>query len=168
MPLTQPIDPHPMLTCFKIGSLNPKTFPDYKFFQTTKYPFQGLHTTILDFEPSCYSKVVANSRWRAAIKLEFDALMSNGTWTFCPRPSNHNIILKKWVYTIKRKSNGSIERFKAQLVAKEFDQQSGVDYTETFSPITKPSTIQIILALAVDFDWEISNWMYLMLFFMGT
>ena len=144
-----------MLTRSKTGSLQPKTFPDYKLFQTTKYPFQGLHTTVQEFEPSCYSKAAADSRWRAAMKLEFDALMSNSTWTLCPRPPNHNIICNKWVYTIKRKSDGSVERFKARLVAKGFDQRNGVDYTETFSPVIKPSTIRIILALAVHFDWEI-------------
>lgn len=151
-PLTQPIVPHPMLTCSKTGSLKPKTFPDYKLFQTTKYPFQGLHTTIQDFEPSCYNKATTDSRWRAAMKLEFDSLMSNGTWTLCPRSPNHNIIHNKWVYTIKCKFDGSVKRFKAQLVAKGFDKRSGVDYTETFSPVIKPSTIRIILASAVHFD----------------
>lgn len=86
------------------------------------------------------------------MKLEFDSLMSNGTWTLCPRSPNHNIIHNKWVYTIKCKFDGSVKRFKAQLVAKGFDKRSGVDYTETFSPVIKPSTIRIILASAVHFD----------------
>jgi hypothetical protein len=59
------------------------------------------------------------------------------------------------VFKIKRKADGSVERFKARLVAKGFDQQNGVDYKETFSHEIKPSTIIIIVALAVHFDWEI-------------
>jgi hypothetical protein len=89
------------------------------------------------------------------MQLEFDALISNGTWLLCPRPLNHNIIRNKWVYKIKRKADGSVERFKARLVAKGFDQCCGIDYTETFSPVIKPSTIRIILSLAVHFEWSI-------------
>jgi hypothetical protein len=89
------------------------------------------------------------------MKLEYDALISNGTWTLCSRPPHHNIIRSKLVYKIKRKTDGSIERFKARLVAKGVDQLRGIDYIKTFSPIIKSSTIRVILVLAVHFDWEI-------------
>jgi hypothetical protein len=56
------------------------------------------------------------------------------------------------VYKIKRKSYGAMERFKVRLVEKGFEQTSGVDYTKTFSLVIKPSTIKIILALAVHFN----------------
>jgi hypothetical protein len=59
----------------------------------------------------------------------------------------------KWIYKTKRKQDGSVERFKARLMAKGFDQRSGVDFNETFSPVIKPSTICAVLTLAVHFDW---------------
>ncbi len=58
------------------------------------------------------------------MKAEFEALLSNGTWTLCSRPPNQHVIHNKWVYKIKRKADGSVERFKARLVAKGFEQQS--------------------------------------------
>jgi hypothetical protein len=67
------------------------------------------------------------------------------------------VIRNKWVFKIKRKVDGTVERFKARLVAKGFDQQSGLDYTETFSPVIKPSTIRVVLTLAVHFAWIIKQ-----------
>jgi hypothetical protein len=94
-------------------------------------------------------------RWQAAMSTELLALISNGTWTLCPRPHNQHVIHNKWVYKIKRKADGSVERFKARLVAKGFEQQLGTDFTETFSPIIKPSTIRLILVIAMFRDWSI-------------
>jgi hypothetical protein len=87
--------------------------------------------------------------------LEFDALLANSTWTLCLRPCNQNIVRNKWIYKVKRKQDSSIERFKAWLVAKGFDQCSGVDFTETFSPVIKSTTIRVVLAIAVHFNWYI-------------
>jgi len=91
--------------------------------------------------------------WRAAMGLKFGALLANDTWSLCPQPLHQHIVRNKWVYKIKRQQDGSIECFKARLVAKGFDQKSGVDFHETFSLVTKQSTIRVVLTLVVHFDW---------------
>jgi hypothetical protein len=88
---------------------------------------------------------------------EFHALLSNQTWSLCPRPLHQNVVRNKWVFKIKQKPDDSVDRFKARLVAKGFDQVSGVDYYETFSPVIKPATIRLILALVVQFNWQIKQ-----------
>jgi hypothetical protein len=150
------LPPHTMITRSRTGNLKPKHFPDYKLFHS-KYPLLSFHSMLPESEPTCYSKATPDPRWQDAMCLEFQALISNKTWTLCPRPPHQHVLHNKWVYKIKRKADGAVDRFKARLVAKGFEQTSGVDYTETFSPVIKPSTIRIILALAVHFNWAIKQ-----------
>lgn len=61
------------------------------------------------------------------------------------------------MYRLKHNSNGIINRYKARLVAKEFHQQYGVDFEETFSPVIKPPTMRIILSFAIQFNWPLKQ-----------
>jgi hypothetical protein len=65
------------------------------------------------------------------------------------------VIDSKWVYKIKRKTDGIIDRYKARLVAKGFKQRYDLDYEDTFSPVVKAATIRIILALVVSNGWSL-------------
>ena len=56
------------------------------------------------------------------MKEEFQALQANQTWILCPRPPYHNVTTNKWVFQVKQKTDGTLDRFKAQLVAKGFQQ----------------------------------------------
>uniref|UniRef100_A0A2N9GWR7 Reverse transcriptase Ty1/copia-type domain-containing protein n=1 Tax=Fagus sylvatica TaxID=28930 RepID=A0A2N9GWR7_FAGSY len=75
---------------------------------------------------------------------EFDALQRQQTWSLVPPSSDQNVIGCRWVYKIKRNTDGSVSRYKARLVAKGFHQQAGVDFAETFSPVVKPPTKQFL------------------------
>ena len=67
------------------------------------------------------------------------------------------IIGCKWVYKVKLCLDDSIECFNAHLMAKGFHQTHGLDYFETFSPVVKPTTVRIILTLAISFHWTLKQ-----------
>jgi len=106
-------------------------------------------------EPTCYSQASRFAEWRNAMSNEFSALMHNATWTLVPPSPCKNLVGCKWVFKIKRKSDGTIDRYKARLIAKGFHQQPGIDFGETYSPVVKPTTIRLVLSLAVTNNWPI-------------
>ena len=86
---------------------------------------------------------------------EYDALVHNVTWELVPSHPSQNVVGNKWVYRIKYKPTGEIERYKARLVAKGFHQRPGIDYSKTFSLVIKPTTVRLMLSLAVTNGWNI-------------
>lgn len=105
-------------------------------------------------EPTCVSQAVKDLNWRSAMSSEFNALIQNGTWTLVPR-QNQNVIGCKWVFRLKRNSDGTVARYKERLVAKGFHQRLDLDFTHTFSPVTKPVTIRVILSIALSKGWSL-------------
>ena len=86
---------------------------------------------------------------------EPDCIMKNGVWDLVDLPSNQGAISNKWILKVKRKSDGTIDKFNARLVAKGFTQLKGVDYDETCSPVIRFSSIRLILSLVAHMDLEL-------------
>jgi hypothetical protein len=96
-------------------------------------------------------------QWRAAMDEEVASLHANGTWQLVEPPKGVRPIPVKWVFAVKYDSSGSIVRFKARLVAKGFLQQQGIDFGETFAPVSRYSTVRTVLARAAAKGWEVGQ-----------
>jgi Reverse transcriptase (RNA-dependent DNA polymerase) len=88
---------------------------------------------------------------------EIETLECAGTWETVPCPEGKNVIGSKWVFQLKCKADSSIDKYKARLVVRSFTQIYGVDYFNTFSPITKLASIRTILVLAACHDWDVDT-----------
>ena len=124
-----------MHTRSKVGTFKPKAL---------------LHIT--DLEPISVQQALAIPEWKAAMQVELFALHRNNTWSLVSASPSHKVIGCNWVYKLKFKYDGSIECHKARLVAKGFHQTPGLDYTETFSPVVKPNTVQLVISLALTWN----------------
>ncbi|WVZ17947.1 hypothetical protein V8G54_005269 [Vigna mungo] len=99
------------------------------------YYYVTIKTTKL--RPFNYKEALKHAHWRQAMQEEIIALEHNHTWTITTLPPNKKAIWFKWVYKTKKKVDGTIDRFKACLVAKGYTQKEVIDYFDTFSPVVK-------------------------------
>uniref|UniRef100_A0A2N9IVC3 Reverse transcriptase Ty1/copia-type domain-containing protein n=1 Tax=Fagus sylvatica TaxID=28930 RepID=A0A2N9IVC3_FAGSY len=149
---------HPMLTQSK-NNINKTKLPTDK---TVRYPLPKALLTTTDLisslpEPTCFTATSKDPQWRKAMNIEFEALLKNRTWALVPPHPKQNVVGCKWVFQIKRHADGSIERYKARLVAKEFHQQLGIDYDETYSPVIKPTTVRTVLFIPISTSWSVQQ-----------
>ena len=135
-----------MITRSKAGIFKPKALA------ATKHPLDASN-----FVPTTYLQASKHDHRQKAMAGEFQALQTTRTWYLVPSSPSQNMVGCKWIFRIKRKPDGSVDRYKAHLVAKGFHQQEGIDFKETFSLVAKPVTIRILLTLAVQFDWFLNQ-----------
>ena len=118
--------------------------PDY-------YGMRIYTATELGKEPETVTEALSSTekeQWRTAMQKEMDSIHSNDVWDLVELPKGHKPVGSKWVFKRKTGADGSIERYKARLVAQGFSQKQGLDY-ETFSPFIRFESLRSLIALAV-------------------
>jgi histone deacetylase 1/2 len=119
-------------------------------------------------EPTTLAQAIKDPNWRSAMHEEFSALLRNETWTLVPPVCGSNLVGYKWIFRIKRNSDGTVTRYKVRLVAKGFHQRPGLDYHETFSPVVKPTIVRLVLSIAVSKGWKLRQLDINNVFLQGT
>jgi hypothetical protein len=92
-------------------------------------------------DPQYYGEAVGNPFWESATQEEYNSLLENQTWHLVPLPSRRKLVKCRWVYKTKSVADGQINRYKARIVAKGFQQVHGIDYDETFAPLVNMDAI---------------------------
>ena len=116
-----------------------------------------VNTVKADFspEPTTFNEAASspdNKHWLEAMEKEMSSLKSNEVYDLVELPKDRKVVGSKWVYKRKMKADGSIERYKARLVAQGFTQRAGQDYDETFSPVVRSESLRTTIAIAVQND----------------
>jgi hypothetical protein len=111
-------------------------------------------------EPTTFEEATScpeKAKWNEAMYKEFKSLKDNQVWELTTLPTGKKAITCKWVYKVKTNSDGSIERYKARLVARGFDQKFGSDYDETFFPVVRLESLRTLIALSTQRGLELHH-----------
>src|SRR3954466_104128 len=106
-------------------------------------------------EPKSYSEAARSPEWQKAMAEELEAFQKTHTWDLVPLPPGAHPVSCKWIYKVKTKADGSVDRYKARLVARGFTQEYGIDYEETFAPVAKMTSIRTIIDSAAALKWPL-------------
>ncbi|GMF21560.1 unnamed protein product [Phytophthora fragariaefolia] len=137
----------------------PVRYSDYKCYQThidnaiavdAKVNRIGVPKSIRDALTGAHRK-----QWRQALDLEYQSLLENGTWKLTRLPYGHKALPCHWVLAIKYNADGSVERFKARLVAQGNHQEYGVNCDDVYAPVARFESLRLVLAIGTILDCHI-------------
>jgi hypothetical protein len=113
------------------------------------YSLEQIYLALLStIEPKYFEEDNKDEFWNKAMDEELDQIEKNDTWELVPRPKNKNVIDTKWVFRNKLNEDGQVTRNKSRLVCKGYAKIEGIDFEETFSPVSKMEAIHFLLAYA--------------------
>lgn len=106
-------------------------------------------------DPTSYREAINSdqaTQWNEAMIEELNSMKHNDVWDLVELPEGSKTVGCKWVFKTKLDPNGNVECYKARLVAKGFTQKEGIDYQETFSPVSHKDSLRIVMALVAHYD----------------
>eukprot|EP00253_Pinus_taeda_P012114 PITA_12114 len=99
-------------------------------------------------EPSSFQEAAQHQVWVDAMVEEYSSIMTNDVWEVVSRPEDRSVVGSRWIYKIKYVVDGSVEKYKVGFVANGYEQKEGIDYEETFAPVSRYASIRSIISLA--------------------
>ncbi|CAI7851043.1 unnamed protein product [Closterium sp. NIES-53] len=111
------------------------------------------HSSTVNLEPKTALQALSGphrEKWHEAMDRELAALEKRGTWDLIPieKMVTKNVLTGKWVFRVKMKADGTYEKHKARWVVRGFDQTHGIDYTLTFAPVSRHTSVRLVLCEA--------------------
>ena len=126
--------------------------PPTDWWEAKQAGFAGM-AQVVDVDEALSSE--AADKWIAACQDELKSMRDKGVYELTDKPPGTKAVQSRWVFALKLRDDGQIERYKARLVAKGFLQRYGVDYTEVWAPTGNTSTLRLLFAIAAARDYDI-------------
>jgi hypothetical protein len=117
--------------------------------------YMALMSELIEVEPSNFQEAYEQHVWRDAMMEEYSSIMKNDIWEVVLWPEGKSMIGSRWIYKIKHVADGKVDKFKARFVAKGFSQKEGIDFSETFAPVVRYSSIRAVISIAAKLGWQI-------------
>jgi len=108
-------------------------------------------------EPTSYEEARTDSAWRKAMEEEISSIQENATWRLVALPENQKPIGLKWVFKLKKDTQGRIIKHKARLVAKGYVQKRGIDFDKVFAPVARLETVRLLISIAAQKGWQVHH-----------
>ena len=93
--------------------------------------------------------------WVNSMHEELHQFVRNDMWELVPRPKGVNVIETKWIFKNKSDEHGTMIENKSKLIAQGYTQVEGIDFDETFAPVTRLKSIRILLAIASHLNFKL-------------
>lgn len=134
---------HPMVTRSKARIVKPN--PSYALL-TKKVSIP---------QPRTLAEALNHAGWIGAMGEEFDSCKETNTFTLVPRTDDMHVLGNHWVHRVKLNADGSFKKLRSRLVAKANEQEEGIDFLETYSPMVRMASVRTILNMATVLNWDI-------------